>query len=87
LGFSVGTSATSIGLDALLKKYPHEPAGFVPQMTGTPNRLTQIKCDLNKTLISISYTSPRKPFRRQRRPAASVSGNEMFNKGIRATAD
>jgi len=34
-------------------KYPHEAAGFMPQMMSTPNGLTWIKCDLNKTLISM----------------------------------
>jgi hypothetical protein len=32
----------------------------MPQMTGTPNRLIQVNCDLNKTLISMCYTSQRR---------------------------
>ena len=32
----------------------------MPQMTGAPNRLIQVNCDLNKTLISMCYTSQRR---------------------------
>jgi hypothetical protein len=53
LEFSVGTSATSIGSTLVLQKYPHEAAGFMPHMMRTANGLTWIKCDLNKTSISM----------------------------------
>jgi hypothetical protein len=45
----------------------------MPQIIVTPNQLTQIKCGLNKTLISMRYTE------RQRAPSrANVTREERY---------